>query len=38
MLEAVLLILLGLGVGVFGAIVGAGGGFLLVPILLVVYP
>lgn len=38
MLEAVLLILLGLGVGVFGAIIGAGGGFLLVPILLVVYP
>ena len=38
MLEAVLLVLLGLGVGVFGAIVGAGGGFLLVPILLVAYP
>ncbi len=38
MLEAVLLVLLGLGVGVFGAVVGAGGGFLLVPILLVAYP
>ncbi len=38
MLEAALLVLLGLAVGVFGAIVGAGGGFLLVPILLVAYP
>ena len=38
MLEATLLVLLGLGVGVFGAIVGAGGGFLLVPILLIAYP
>ena len=38
MLEALLLVVLGLGVGVFGAIVGAGGGFLLVPILLVAYP
>ena len=38
MLEAALLVLLGLSVGVFGAIVGAGGGFLLVPILLVAYP
>ncbi len=38
MLEAVLLVLLGLGVGVFGAIIGAGGGFLLVPILLLAYP
>ena len=37
MLEAALLVLLGLSVGVFGAIVGAGGGFLLVPILLVAY-
>lgn len=37
-LEAALLVLLGLGVGVFGAVVGAGGGFLLVPILLVAYP
>jgi hypothetical protein len=37
-LEAVLLVLLGLGVGVFGAIIGAGGGFLLVPILLLAYP
>ena len=38
MLEAILLVLLGLGVGVFGAVVGAGGGFLLVPILLIAYP
>ncbi len=38
MLEALLLVLLGLGVGVFGAITGAGGGFLLVPILLLAYP
>ncbi len=38
MLEAALLVLLGLGVGAFGAIVGAGGGFLIVPILLVAYP
>ena len=38
MVEALLLILLGLGVGIFGAITGAGGGFLLVPILLLAYP
>ncbi len=38
MLEAALLVLLGLGVGVFGAIAGAGGGFILVPVLLVAYP
>ncbi len=35
--EFLLLALLGAGVGVFGTIVGAGGGFVLVPILLVVY-
>lgn len=32
------LILLGLAVGAFGTIVGAGGGFVLVPVLLFLYP
>ena len=32
------LILVGLGVGTFGALVGVGGGFVLVPILLLLYP
>ena len=35
---AVLLVLLGLGVGAFGTIVGSGGGFILTPILLLLYP
>lgn len=35
---AVWLVALGLGVGAFGTIVGAGGGFILTPILLVLYP
>jgi uncharacterized protein len=35
---AVLLTLLGVGVGAFGTIVGAGGGFVLTPILLLLYP
>lgn len=30
--------LLGLGIGAFGALVGAGGGFILMPILLFLYP
>ena len=30
--------LLGLGVGAYGTVIGAGGGFILVPVLLVVYP
>ena len=33
-----LLIFIGLGVGTFGTLVGAGGGFILVPILLLLYP
>lgn len=33
-----LLALLGLGVGFFGTLVGAGGGFLLAPILVLMYP
>jgi hypothetical protein len=32
------LTLLGLAVGTFGTLIGAGGGFLLVPILLLMYP
>jgi hypothetical protein len=36
--DAVLLVLLGFGVGVFGTLVGAGGGFILTPVLLVLYP
>ncbi len=34
----VLLPLLGFGVGAVGTLVGAGGGFILVPVLLIVYP
>lgn len=34
----VLLALLGLVVGAFGTLVGAGGGFILTPVLLVIYP
>ena len=37
-LVLVLLALLGAGVGVFGTLVGAGGGFILTPVLLIVYP
>lgn len=36
--SAVLLVLLGFGVGAFGTLVGAGGGFILTPILLLLYP
>ncbi|HEY7891634.1 MAG TPA: sulfite exporter TauE/SafE family protein [Solirubrobacteraceae bacterium] len=35
---ALLLCLLGFSVGVFGTLVGAGGGFILTPILLLLYP
>lgn len=38
MIEFTLLAALGLAVGAFGTLVGAGGGFLLVPILLLAYP
>ena len=34
----VLLALLGAGVGVFGTLVGAGGGFIVTPVLLLLYP
>ena len=37
-LIAVLLCLLGFAVGVFGTLVGAGGGFILTPVLLLIYP
>lgn len=37
-LQELLLIPLGVLVGTFGTLVGAGGGFLLVPVLLLVYP
>lgn len=33
-----LLVLLGVGVGAYGTLVGAGGGFILTPVLLVLYP
>lgn len=35
---AVVLVLIGFGVGVIGTLVGAGGGFVLTPILLLLYP
>lgn len=38
MTELALLALLGLAVGAFGTLVGVGGGFLLVPVLLLAYP
>jgi uncharacterized membrane protein YfcA len=37
-MEYVLLLLLGLIVGAFGTLIGAGGGFVLMPILLLAYP
>src|SRR5690606_38976001 len=37
-MTALLLIIIGLIVGAFGTMVGAGGGFILVPILLLLYP
>ncbi len=38
MLELAGLVLLGLGIGTYGTVVGAGGGFVLVPALLILYP
>ena len=38
MLSIVLFVLLGVAVGGFGTLIGAGGGFLLAPILLICYP
>ena len=38
MIVGALLALLGFALGVFGTLIGAGGGFLLVPILLLLYP
>lgn len=35
---AVLLVLLGFAVGAFGTVVGSGGGFILTPVLLLLYP
>ncbi|HVA30635.1 MAG TPA: sulfite exporter TauE/SafE family protein, partial [Gaiellaceae bacterium] len=35
---ALLLVLIGFGVGAFGTLIGAGGGFILTPILLLLYP
>lgn len=35
---AALLVLIGFAVGAFGTVVGAGGGFILTPILLLLYP
>lgn len=37
-MQAPLLVALGIAVGAFGTLVGAGGGFLLTPILLLLYP
>ena len=37
-MEYVLLVALGLAVGAFGTVIGAGGGFILMPILLLAYP
>ena len=36
--EWLLLLLTGLGIGAYGTIIGAGGGFILVPLLLILYP
>lgn len=37
-MDGLLLMLLGLAIGGFGTLIGAGGGFILVPILLLLYP
>ncbi len=38
MLSLVVLVLIGAGVGAYGTLIGAGGGFVLVPVLLLLYP
>jgi uncharacterized protein len=38
LLSVLLLVALGFAVGAFGTLVGAGGGFILTPVLLLVYP
>jgi uncharacterized membrane protein YfcA len=38
LIQDVWLILLGFGVGAYGTLIGAGGGFILVPLLLLLYP
>ncbi|OGL47034.1 MAG: hypothetical protein A2161_17620 [Candidatus Schekmanbacteria bacterium RBG_13_48_7] len=38
MVQYLWLILLGFGVGTYGTFIGAGGGFVLVPVLLLLYP
>jgi len=37
-LELITLVLLGFGIGLYGTIIGLGGGFILVPFLLLLYP
>lgn len=38
MIEFVQFLLMGLGIGIFGTMVGAGGGFILTPLLLLLFP
>ncbi|MXV15330.1 sulfite exporter TauE/SafE family protein [Hufsiella ginkgonis] len=37
-MSVLILVILGLAVGAFGTLIGAGGGFILVPVLLIAYP
>ncbi|MDD5090703.1 MAG: sulfite exporter TauE/SafE family protein, partial [Candidatus Wallbacteria bacterium] len=37
-MQPILLIFLGFAVGCFGTLIGAGGGFVLMPVLLLLYP
>jgi uncharacterized membrane protein YfcA len=37
-MENVLLLLLGVGIGAYGTLIGAGGGFILMPLLILMYP
>ena len=37
-IQYLLLLPLGLAIGAFGTLIGAGGGFILVPVLLLIYP